>query len=118
VFFTRTAWFIRVCNIPIARTYIPDCANDKADIKLGNILVDFGQSGQRFSTIQLADFGDCVSHDSHFAKEGVLIGTSVTRSPEALLNLPWGTATDIWSFGSVVRIHLLPWMCPLFSPTK
>jgi serine/threonine protein kinase len=73
-----------------------------SDIKLDNIFVNLGQSDERFTTIQLGDCGGVVSKDSDFAREGHLIGASFTRSPEAQLHLPWGPATDIWSFGNAV----------------
>lgn len=72
------------------------------DIKLDNIFVNLGPADQRFTTIQLGDCGGVVSRDSRFAREGRLIGASFTRSPEAQLSLPWGPATDIWSFGNAV----------------
>lgn len=77
------------------------------DVKLDNIFVNYGQN-QRFSTIQLGDCGGVVSENSDFAKEGHLIGAGFTRSPEATFQLPWGTATDIWSFGNAVRRGSLP----------
>jgi serine/threonine protein kinase len=82
------------------------------DIKPNNILVNFKQDAQpddednRFTEIQVADFGSCVPEDSTHAKNGALIGTSIFRSPEASLKLQWGTPTDIWSFGATVsRIY-------------
>ncbi|KAI9833360.1 MAG: hypothetical protein M1819_003755 [Sarea resinae] len=76
------------------------------DIKPSNILVDYGNGESRFSDVQLADLGGAVSTDSEFAKEGVLTGTSLFRAPEVHLELPWGTAADIWSFG-VTLINLI-----------
>ncbi|TVY73142.1 Serine/threonine-protein kinase STE20 [Lachnellula suecica] len=72
------------------------------DIKLDNIFVNFGKDGQRFSEIQLGDFGGAVSEASSFAKDGRIIGAGYTRSPEAALQISWGTPTDIWSFGNVI----------------
>lgn len=47
--------------------------------------------------------------DSEFAKEGHPIGTSISRSPEAMLQLHWGIATDVWSFGNgVSNVFLIP----------
>ncbi|KAK2026699.1 hypothetical protein LX32DRAFT_622157 [Colletotrichum zoysiae] len=31
-----------------------------------------------------------------------LIGAAFTRSPEAMLQLSWGTPTDVWSFGNAI----------------
>jgi hypothetical protein len=42
-----------------------------------------------------------VSQDSSFAKAGI-IGAAFTHSPEVTFQLPWGTATDIWSFGTAM----------------
>jgi serine/threonine protein kinase len=69
---------------------------------LDNVFVNYGQGDQRFSEIQLGDFGGVVSQDSSFAREGHIIGAPFTRSPEAMLQLSWGTSTDVWSFGNVV----------------
>ena len=33
---------------------------------------------------------------------GHIIGAAIFRSPEAMLNLKWGTAKDIWSFSAIV----------------
>ncbi|KAF2963789.1 hypothetical protein GQX73_g9785 [Xylaria multiplex] len=72
------------------------------DVKLDNVLVNYGQGDQRFSKIQLSDFGGAVSQDSSFAKEGHTIGATFTRSPEAMLQLSWGTSTDVWSFRNTI----------------
>ncbi|KAI1161900.1 serine/threonine protein kinase [Nemania serpens] len=76
------------------------------DVKLDNIFVNYGQGDQRFSNIQLGDFGGVVSQDSTFAKEGHIIGAAFTRSPEAMLQLAWGTPTDVWSFGNATTYEL------------
>ncbi|TDZ14706.1 Serine/threonine-protein kinase PAK 5 [Colletotrichum orbiculare MAFF 240422] len=72
------------------------------DVKLDNIFVNLGQRGQRFSEVQLGDCGGVVHKDSRFAREGHLIGAAFTRSPEAMLQLSWGTPTDVWSLGNAV----------------
>lgn len=71
---------------------------------MDNVFVNYSQGDQRFSEIQLGDFGGIVSQDSSFAREGHIIGAAITRSPEAMLQLSWGTSTDVWSFGNVVRV--------------
>ncbi|RMZ84648.1 hypothetical protein DV737_g1232, partial [Chaetothyriales sp. CBS 132003] len=76
------------------------------DIKPSNILVNYGTGERRFSEVQLADCGGVVSVNSEFAKDGVLTGTSLFRAPEVHLEMPWGTAADIWSFG-VTLINLI-----------
>lgn len=73
------------------------------DVKPSNILVNYGAGEQRFSDVQLADFGSTVHTDSTYARNGEAIGTPIFRSPEAHLQMSWNTATDIWSFGATVR---------------
>jgi serine/threonine protein kinase len=74
-----------------------------SDIKADNILVNYGQGDTRFSEIQLADLGNTVRADSQWAKDCDMIGAPVWRSPEAQLQIGWGTPTDIWSLGTAVR---------------
>ncbi|PLB51615.1 kinase-like protein [Aspergillus steynii IBT 23096] len=78
------------------------------DIKPSNVLVNYqqGESQLRFSTIQLSDFGTTVHKNSPYAENGDPIGTPIFRSPEAQLQLRWGTETDIWSFGAMVSFHI------------
>lgn len=78
------------------------------DVKLDNVFVNYGsRTHSRFTEIQLGDLGGVVHQNSGFAKDGHLIGAGISRSPEATLQLHWGTATDIWSFGNVVSSILL-----------
>jgi hypothetical protein len=56
----------------------------------------------RFMHVQSADCGSTVPSNSAYAKDGVLIGAPIWRSPEAQLRIGWGTPIDIWSFGAVV----------------
>lgn len=42
--------------------------------------------------------------DSGHAKDGDQIGTPIFRSPEAQLEMRWDTATDIWSFATMVSL--------------
>jgi serine/threonine protein kinase len=44
--------------------------------------------------------------DSTYARDGDSIGTPMFRSPEAHLQMRWGTATDIWSFGATASFEL------------
>lgn len=88
-----------------------------ADIKLDNIFVNHGQGDQRFSDIQLGDYGGVIPQDSEFAKRGQLIGAAFTRSPEASLQLPWGTPTDIWSFGTAILTLVFGGNYHIFNPT-
>lgn len=71
-------------------------------IKPSNVLVNYGHGDVRFTDVQLADFGSTVHRDSPYAQHGDPIGTPIFRSPEAHLQMRWGTATDIWSFGAML----------------
>jgi serine/threonine protein kinase len=78
--------------------------HDRLDVKPNNVLVNYADdSKQRITEVQLADFGSTVSEESGHAKDGDDISTPIFRSPEAAMQLPWTTATDIWSFGITVR---------------
>lgn len=72
------------------------------DIKLDNVLVNYGQGDTRFTDVMLADCGSTVHGDSEYAKMGDIIGAPIFRSPEAQLQMRWGTATDIWSLGAML----------------
>ncbi|KAL3484236.1 kinase-like domain-containing protein [Aspergillus germanicus] len=72
------------------------------DIKPSNVLLNYSQSDRRFSGVQLADFGSTVHVDSIHAQRGDAIGTPIFRSPEAQMEMKWSTATDIWSFGTML----------------
>lgn len=73
-------------------------------MKPDNILVDYSpdDAANRFADVQLADFGSTSHIDSKYARRGAPIGAPIWRSPEALFKQPWNTATDIWSFGTLV----------------
>ncbi|KAL3479369.1 kinase-like domain-containing protein [Aspergillus californicus] len=60
-----------------------------------NVLVNYSQPNFRFTDVQLADFGSTVHVDSVHAQRGDPISTPIFRSPEAHLQMKWGTATDI-----------------------
>ncbi|KAL8817528.1 MAG: hypothetical protein Q9191_008131 [Dirinaria sp. TL-2023a] len=72
------------------------------DVKPDNILVNHGDGGSRFGDIKLADCGDSTHIDS--VVEEHIIGATIFRSPEAMLNLVWGTPTDIWSLGATASL--------------
>ena len=75
------------------------------DIKPDNVLVNYGNDAARFSEVQLGDCGDVYRVDPNADPlEGHIIGAAIFRSPEAMLNLRWGTPTDIWSFGATVSL--------------
>ncbi|KAI0459525.1 STE/STE20 protein kinase [Xylaria acuta] len=75
-----------------------------ADIKLDNIFVNLKENRDeiRFSDVQLGDFGGCYPEDSEWARSGTLVGAPIWSSPEVLMETPWNTAADIWSFGTVL----------------
>lgn len=85
------------------------------DIKPSNVLVNYGPPDKQIPSVQsrppdkqitdvqLADFGSTVHVDSRHARDGDMIGSPIFRSPEAALQMRWGTATDVWSFGAMVR---------------
>jgi len=76
------------------------------DIKPDNILVNYGTRSSRFLDVQLADFGDVTRIDPkdylQVGIDGPHMGAAIFRSPEAMMQLRWGQATDIWSFGATV----------------
>ncbi|KAJ8128990.1 hypothetical protein O1611_g4640 [Lasiodiplodia mahajangana] len=74
------------------------------DIKLNNVFVNFKKNREdvRFSDVQLGDFGGSYPQESEWAKSGTPIGAPIWNSPEIIMETPWNTATDIWSFGTVV----------------
>ncbi|PGH26560.1 serine/threonine protein kinase [Polytolypa hystricis UAMH7299] len=86
------------------------------DIKPSNILVNYGSGENRFSDVQLADCGGVISEQSEVAKKGILTGTNVFRAPEAHLELPWGTPSDIWSFGVTLINQIWGLNFHLFEP--
>jgi serine/threonine protein kinase len=73
------------------------------DVKLDNVLVNYREGDIRFSDVQLGDLGGACPVDSEYAKGGTSIGAPMWTSPEVIMEMPWNTATDIWSFGAVVR---------------
>lgn len=93
----------------------------QTDVKPDNILVNYSvdnSSESRFRGVALGDCGDVHRVDLNadprdmFKEDGQIIGAAIFRSPEAMLNLRWGTATDIWSLGTTVsfclRLHFSP----------
>ena len=78
--------------------------DDSLDVKPDNIFVNYGSNSHRFNEVQLGDCGDAyrVNLNADPFEEGHIIGAAIFRSPEAMLNLRWGTPTDIWSFGTTV----------------
>ncbi|RFU34332.1 hypothetical protein B7463_g2008, partial [Scytalidium lignicola] len=80
--------------------------NLKLNVKPDNIFVNYGSGSSRFTEVELGDYGDVcfVDPKDHLkvGEEGHAIGAHMFRSPEAMLNLRWGTPTDIWSLGTTL----------------
>ncbi|KAH9871716.1 hypothetical protein J1614_005972 [Plenodomus biglobosus] len=72
------------------------------DVKPDNVFVNLQQGASRFSDVQLGDLGGCYPADSEWAMSGTFVGAPMWSSPEILLEDPWNTATDIWSFGAML----------------
>lgn len=83
---------------PTNRTYT-------IDIKPNNIFARNGNGNMRFSSFKLGDLGDSVLTTERSNNGFHIIGAPVFRAPEVMLNIPWTTAADIWSFGATVRIY-------------
>lgn len=73
------------------------------DVKPDNVFVNLQEGDMRFSDVQLGDLGGCYPTESDWATSGTMVGVPIWSSPEVLLEMPWNTATDIWSFGALVR---------------
>lgn len=86
------------------------------DVKPDNVFVNYREGDVRFSDVQLGDLGGTYPADSKWAKQGTLVGAPVWRSPEMIMEAPWNTATDIWSFGAMVISLIYGGNFFLFSP--
>jgi hypothetical protein len=69
------------------------------------VLVNYGQGDLRFVAVMLSDCGSTVRVDSIFAKDRDMMEAPIWWSPEAQLQLGWGTPTDIWSLGTLVSTY-------------
>ncbi len=72
------------------------------DIKPSNVLVNYDPLDGHIADVQLADLESTVHKSTIYATDGDPIGTPIFRSTEAILQMQWGTATDVWSFGTMV----------------
>ncbi|GIK02312.1 hypothetical protein Aspvir_006361 [Aspergillus viridinutans] len=86
------------------------------DVKPDNIFVNYREGDNRFSDVQLGDLGGACSTNSAIAKEGTPIGAPMWSSPEVIMETPWNTATDIWSFGAVLISLIYGGNFNLFRP--
>ncbi|GMM34338.1 hypothetical protein DASC09_016630 [Saccharomycopsis crataegensis] len=74
------------------------------DVDLGNLkdlrlLEDELEELDEYINIKIADLGNACFVDYHFTDS---IQTREYRSPEILVQAPWGCSTDIWSAGCIV----------------
>jgi serine/threonine protein kinase len=88
----------------------------QTDIKPDNVLVNFQDGDIRFSKVQLGDLGGSYPEGSKWAKEGTQIGAPMWTSPEVIMETPWNTATDIWSFGCMLISLIYGGTFNLFRP--
>ncbi|RHZ55402.1 uncharacterized protein CDV56_102278 [Aspergillus thermomutatus] len=92
-----------------------------ADVKPDNVFVNYIDRGAendvRFSEVQLGDLGGTCHVDSKWAKSGTPLGAPMWRSPEMIMETPWGTPTDIWSFGTMLISLIYGGDFNLFDPT-
>ncbi|KAK1086660.1 hypothetical protein LTR33_001460 [Friedmanniomyces endolithicus] len=72
------------------------------DIKPSNVLVNYDPLDGHIADVQLADLESTVHKSTIYATDGDPIGTPIFRSTEAILQMQWGTATDVWSFGTMM----------------
>ncbi|RFU29464.1 hypothetical protein B7463_g6866, partial [Scytalidium lignicola] len=86
------------------------------DVKPDNILVNYTEGDIRFSDVQLGDLGGTYPITSKYAKEGTPVGAPMWTSPEVIMETPWNTATDIWSFGTVLISLIYGGNFNLFRP--
>ncbi|OXV07872.1 hypothetical protein Egran_04364 [Elaphomyces granulatus] len=86
------------------------------DVKPDNVFVNYREGEVRFSDVQLGDLGGTYPADSRYAKEGTPIGAPMWTSPEVIMETPWNTATDIWSFGTLLISLIYGGNFNLFRP--
>ncbi|EGC45357.1 serine/threonine protein kinase [Histoplasma capsulatum var. duboisii H88] len=89
------------------------------DVKLDNVFVNYNRhdtNGLRFSDVQLGDLGGTYPADSNWARKGTPVGAPMWSSPEVIMETPWNTATDIWSFGAVLISLIYGGNFNLFRP--
>ena len=83
--------------------FLPCLTESKlTDVKLDNVFVNYREGDIRFLDVQLGDFGGRYTEDSKYAKDGTPVGAPMWSSPRVIMETSWNTATNIWSFGTVV----------------
>ncbi|KAE8373340.1 kinase-like domain-containing protein [Aspergillus bertholletiae] len=68
------------------------------------------------SDVRLGDLGGTCHIDSKGATSGTPLGAPMWRSPEMIMETPWGTPTDIWSYGTVLVSLIYGGDFNLFDP--
>jgi serine/threonine protein kinase len=84
-------------------------ANDDADIKPNNILLDYDETADNELTIrgvQISDLEDAVFLPPGKNLKGCLCGNQLWRSPESWARARQNTPSDVFSFG-VVAIYVM-----------
>jgi len=82
---------------------IATSSNSIIDIKPNNILVNYGRNSARFSEVQLGDCENtCMVDPNANPLQDHVIGATIFRNLEAMLNLRWRTPTNIWSFEATI----------------
>jgi hypothetical protein len=66
------------------------------------VFVSYIEGEVRFLGVQLGDLGSIYPAQSSHVTEGTPIGAPMWTSLEVIMETPWNTATDIWSFGALV----------------
>ncbi|KAF2820206.1 kinase-like protein [Ophiobolus disseminans] len=88
------------------------------DVNADNVFVNLQEGDVRFSDVQLGDLGGCYPAESDWATSGTMVGAPIWSSPEVLLEMPWNTATDIWSFGALLINLIYGGHFNLFHPKE
>ncbi|KAH6718023.1 kinase-like domain-containing protein [Leptodontidium sp. 2 PMI_412] len=84
------------------------------DIKLENIVSSQSASPTTSDIlVKIIDFGVASQPGEDRCR---MITNPYWRSPESWVGIPWGTATDIWSFGAVIGSLLMEPGAKLFQP--
>ena len=69
----------------------------ETDIKLDNVLINYGNDITRFSRVALEDCDDVYRFNLNVGslERSHMINAAIYRSPETQLNLRWGSSIDI-----------------------
>jgi casein kinase II subunit alpha len=104
--YTHTGTYVQRTSNSLINQGETKADNFYLDIKPDNIFVNYGTGLSRFSDVRLGDFCDDLRIDPEeylrIGLDGPHMGTTIFRSPEAMLQLRWGQSTDICSYGATV----------------